>query len=142
MCGGGLYAVKQWAARSGEAVMAPARLESRAPLTRSGIVGEFFLRVFGHSKVLLLSCSFYYSIRPFRNLLQTQEARDLGTFPTKSCRTARFAMALPWTGHETPMARGLIFSKLMTFVPIIFHACFKKPKSLGLFATEAPSWCF
>ena len=80
--------------------MAPARLESRAPLTRSGIVGEFFLRVFGHSKVLLLSCSFYYSIRPFRNLLQTQEARDLGTFPTKivtkSCRTARFAMALPW----------------------------------------------
>ena len=38
MCGGGLYAVKQWAARPGEAVMAPARLESRAPLTRSGIV--------------------------------------------------------------------------------------------------------
>ena len=36
MCGGGLYAVKQWAARPGEAVMAPARLESRAPL--SGIV--------------------------------------------------------------------------------------------------------
>ena len=39
------------------------------------------------------------SIRSFRNLLKTQEARD--TTPRnfsdpKSCRTARFAMALPW----------------------------------------------